>query len=65
MYAEAFATVNDVAYRTAHVAWVHANNPSGLNGHHPAWMAGDPAHRQGRKKQLAAEAAKMAFNNTW
>jgi hypothetical protein len=56
IYRERFSDINDVAYRTGDVTWVHVSHPSGLNGHHPAWMASDPNSLQGRKRLLALAA---------
>ena len=53
LYSSTFGHLNDVAYRTADTWWVHVSHPSGLNGHHTAWMAGDAATKQGRKQLLA------------
>lgn len=51
-----FDSVNTVSYRTGKVYWTHISHPSGLNGHHPAWLRGDPASKAGRKRMLATEA---------
>ncbi len=51
-----FAPINDVAYQTGSTVWAHVSHPSGLNGYHPAWMRGDPAEKQGRKRLLAMQA---------
>lgn len=56
LYGPAFSALNEVAYRTGPVTWVHVSHPSGLNGYHGAWMAGDPATKQGRKRRLAMDA---------
>lgn len=56
-----FRDVNDVAYGTGPVTWVHVSHPSGLNGHHPAWMAGGP-DKQGRKRGLAQAAVRAALD---
>lgn len=58
IHREHFSDINDVAYRTGSVTWVHVSHPSGLNGHHPAWMAGEPTSVQGRKRLLALAAIK-------
>ncbi len=49
-----FRDLNEIAYRSGDVTWVHASHPSRLNGHHPAWMAADPTTKQGRKRLMAA-----------
>ena len=51
---KAFRDINGIAYRSGDVTWVHASHHSGLNGHHPAWMAADPMTKQGRKRLMAA-----------
>jgi hypothetical protein len=56
LYSDNFFHVNDVSYRTEGVTWVHISHPSGLNGHHNTWIAGDPATKPGRKRNLALEA---------
>ncbi|MBL0404436.1 hypothetical protein JKG68_10695 [Microvirga aerilata] len=60
LYGPRFAPVNDVSYRTGDVIWVHISHPSGLNGHHLAWMAGGPSTPQGHKQRLACEAVRLA-----
>lgn len=56
LYGSNFSRINDVSYRTGGVTWVHISHPSGLNGHHNTWMAGDPATKPGQKRNLAIEA---------
>lgn len=53
LYGTAFTSLNEVAYQTGPVTWVHVSHPSGLNGCHGEWMAGNPATKQGRKHRLA------------
>lgn len=48
-----FCNINEVSYRAGKAVWAHVSHPSGLNGHHPVWMAGDPSTKPGRKRQLA------------
>ncbi|MEH2565225.1 hypothetical protein [Bradyrhizobium sp. AZCC 2289] len=55
-----FSEINDVSYRTGHVVWVHISHPSGLNGNHPAWMAGDASTTSGLKQHLAIKAIAMS-----
>jgi hypothetical protein len=55
-----FSDINAVSYRTSDVVWIHISHPSGLNGHHQAWMAGDPATKPGRKQNLALEAIRLS-----
>jgi hypothetical protein len=52
----AFSNINSVSYRTGTVVWAHISHPSGLNGHHPTWMAGDRSTKPGLKRVLAMEA---------
>jgi hypothetical protein len=55
-----FSDINAVSYRTADVIWIHISHPSGLNGHHPAWMAGDPSTKPGCKRNLALDAIRLS-----
>jgi hypothetical protein len=55
-FAPRFSEINDVSYRTGDVVWVHISHPSGLNGNHPAWMAGDASTTSGLKQNLAIKA---------
>jgi hypothetical protein len=55
-----FSEINEVSYRTGDVVWVHVSHPSGLNGHHPAWMAGAPSTKPGLKQNLAIKAIAMS-----
>src|SRR6185437_16755852 len=55
--------VNDVAYRTGDVMWIHVVHPSGSSGRHiPAWLGGADG-KQGRKGQLAVDAARSLSDN--
>ncbi|MGV7034809.1 hypothetical protein [Methylobacterium symbioticum] len=56
LHGSRFSSINEVAYRTGSTLWVHVSHPSGLNGYHLAWMRGDPADKQGRKRLLATQA---------
>jgi hypothetical protein len=60
LYNARFSDINAVSYRTGDVVWTHISHPSGLNGHHPAWMAGDLASKAGRKRNLAMEAIRLS-----
>jgi hypothetical protein len=60
MYGSHFSEINAVSYRTGDVTWVHVSHPSGLNGNHPAWMAGDPFTKPGRKRDLAIQAVRSS-----
>lgn len=62
LHPHSFSSVNDIAYTAGNVFWVHASHPSGLNGHHSAWIAGDLANKQGRKFQLAKAAVRLALS---
>ena len=53
--------INDVTYRAGGAVFVHVSHPSGLNGHHPEWMDGDPATTSGRKRRWAEEAVRIAL----
>lgn len=60
LHGREFRDVNEVAYRTGSVTWVHVSHPSGLNGHYAAWMQGDASEKQGRKRLLAMIAVSEA-----
>lgn len=60
LYGSRFSDINAVSYRTDHVVWTHISHPSGLNGHHPAWMAGDASSKPGRKRNLAIDAIHLS-----
>lgn len=60
LYGSRFSIINAVSYRTDHVVWTHISHPSSLNGHHPAWMAGDLATTAGRKRNLAVDAIQLS-----
>jgi len=48
--------VNDVAYRSGTVTWVHVVHPSGASGSHiPAWLNGEE-DKQGLKGRMAVQA---------
>lgn len=60
LHSPGFAEINEVSYRTGDVVWVHVSHPSGLNGHHPTWMAGDQSTTPGKKRNLAIEAIRLS-----
>jgi hypothetical protein len=60
LYGLNFSEINEVSYRTGDVIWVHVSHPSGLNGHHPAWMAADPSTKPARKRDLAIKAIRSS-----
>lgn len=60
IYQERFTNINAISYRTAQIIWTHISHPSGLNGHHLMWMAGDPATTAGYKRCLAEEAIRLS-----
>ncbi len=55
-----FSDINAVSYRTRNVIWIHVSHPSGLNGHHAVWMAGDPVTKPGKKQNLALDAIRLS-----
>jgi hypothetical protein len=63
LYGPRFSDINSISYRTDDVVWTHISHPSGLNGHHPAWMAGDPSSKPGRKRNLAMDAIRLSGVN--
>ena len=60
LHSAEFADINPVSYRTGDVVWIHVSHPSGLNGHHAAWMAGDPGTKPGHKQNLALAAIRLS-----
>ena len=60
LHSAQFADINPVSYQTGDVVWIHVSHPSGLNGHHAAWMAGDPATKPGHKQNLALAAIRFS-----
>lgn len=56
LHGHEFRDVNEVAYRTGPVTWVHASHPSRTNGYYSTWMEGDPSTKQGNKCARAIEA---------
>jgi hypothetical protein len=59
LYGAQFSDINAVSYRTKDIVWIHVSHPSGLNGNHPAWMAGDPTTKPGHKQNLALTAMRL------
>lgn len=51
-----YKSLNEVAYRSGGVTFVHVSHPSGLNGHHGKWMEGGSDTASGMKR-MAADAA--------
>jgi hypothetical protein len=60
LYSTTFGDINAVSYKAGNAVWVHVSHPSGLNGHHPVWMAGDPSTKPGHKRQLAIKAIEQS-----
>jgi hypothetical protein len=56
IYGSAFQVVNEVAYSTPGVTWVHVAHPSGMNGHFDNWLNGEESTASGRKLKLALDA---------
>jgi len=54
--------INAVSYRAGGAVFVHVSHPSGLNGHHSKWMAGDVTTPSGMKRKFAEEAVQVALN---
>lgn len=44
-----FREINNSAYRTGPITWVHIAHPSGMNGHFDPWIAADHNTSSGRK----------------
>ena len=61
IHGSAFSDVNEVAYKTGTVLWLHAAHPSGMNGFFNPWISGDPADPSGLKCALAKQAVATHF----
>ncbi len=51
-----FGIVNDVAYASGQLLWLHVTHPSKGNGSIKAWLEGDEANKAGLKNALAIRA---------
>jgi hypothetical protein len=60
LHSAEFSDINAVSYRTRNVVWIHVSHPSGLNGHHQVWMAGNPKTKPGHKQNLALDAIRLS-----
>ena len=60
LHSAEFSDINAVSYRTRNVVWIHVSHPSGLNGHHQVWMAGNPKTKPGHKQNLALDAIQLS-----
>jgi hypothetical protein len=56
LYGNRLREINDVAYETPSVLWVHITHPSGMNGYFTPWMNGAATDPSGRKLLQALEA---------
>jgi len=56
LYGSAFKDVNEVAYRTSDIVWVHIAHPSPGNGYFTLWMQGASSDPSGRKLLQALSA---------
>lgn len=56
IYGAGFENINDVAYQTPGVIWVHITHPSGTNGYFNSWMNGDQSDPSGNKRAKALQA---------
>lgn len=57
-----YTDINEVSYRAGGTVFVHVSHPSGLNGHHPKWIAGDPSTPSGMKRRMAEAGIAAALN---
>ncbi|MBB4199647.1 hypothetical protein CCR94_07230 [Rhodoblastus sphagnicola] len=62
IHGSTYADINDVSYRAGGAIFVHVSHPSGLNGHHPKWMAGDMATPSGMKRKMAEAGVRAAMH---
>jgi hypothetical protein len=58
-----YQEINTVSYRAGGAVFVHISHPSGLNGHHPKWIAGDVSTPSGMKRNLAEAGVRAALAN--
>ena len=56
IYGAGFRGINDVAYQTPGVIWVHITHPSGMNGYFNPWIEGNASNPSGNKLVKALEA---------
>lgn len=56
LYGVGFEDINEVAYRTPGIVWVHIAHPSGGNGYFTSWMNGMSSDPSGSKFLKALEA---------
>ena len=56
MTGQAFRPINEVAYHTPGVLWIHIAHPSGMNGYFNPWVAGAETDPSGRKLLQALSA---------
>lgn len=61
IHSASWREINDVSYRAGGTVFVHVSHPSGLNGHHPKWMAGDVSTPSGMKRKLAEAGVSAAL----
>ena len=62
IHSSTYQDINVVSYRASGAIFVHVSHPSGLNGHHPNWIAGNMATPSGIKRRLAEAGVKAALN---
>jgi hypothetical protein len=56
-----FRHLNSMSYRAGGSVFVHVSHPSGSNGHHSAWMSGDPGTKSGAKRKQAEAGIQAAL----
>lgn len=54
-----FENINEVAYQTPSVVWVHIAHPSGMNGYFNPWMNGSASNPSGNKRLKALAALSL------
>jgi hypothetical protein len=63
LHPETWEEINAVSYRASGAIFVHVSSPSGLNGHHAKWIAGDVATSSGMKRKLAEDGVRKALHS--
>jgi hypothetical protein len=56
IYGAGFENINEVAYQTPGVVWIHIAHPSGMNGFFKPWMNGSQSDPSGNKLLMALKA---------
>jgi hypothetical protein len=63
IHPKTWSDINEVSCRAGGAVFVHVSHPSGLNGNHPKWMAGDASTSSGLKRKFAETGIRAALAN--